>query len=108
MSKERDSLSAFYESKFKKKEYGGKAVYLNPNPGHYHQKIIRIVRKHSKSKPLKILDVGCATGYLGAELKKFGNTVYGIEIAENAAEKAKSINAFKDWENMRLHLSRRN
>jgi SAM-dependent methyltransferase len=36
-----------------------------------------------------ILDVGCATGYLGKELKLKGNKVIGLEISEKAAEEAK-------------------
>lgn len=38
-----------------------------------------------------ILDVGCASGYLGAYLKKQDNTVYGIDGNASALEKAKKI-----------------
>lgn len=35
-----------------------------------------------------ILDVGCGFGYLGKQLKKKGNTVYGIDIASEVEEQA--------------------
>lgn len=38
-----------------------------------------------------ILDVGCWEGYLGKTLKDKGNTVHGIEISGQAAEKAKKV-----------------
>lgn len=36
----------------------------------------------------RILDVGYSTGYFGAELKKNGNTVCGVEISDKAAQEA--------------------
>jgi 2-polyprenyl-3-methyl-5-hydroxy-6-metoxy-1,4-benzoquinol methylase len=80
----------FYDNKHLS-EYGKKAVYLNPNPDHYHQKIIELI-KNSGSSNLKILDVGCASGYLGAAIKSLGeHTVFGIEISEVAVKKAKKV-----------------
>jgi len=84
-------LKEYYEAKFKKRYYGEKAVYLNPDPNHYHQKILEIIKRHSKSKTIKILDVGCATGYLGAAAKMGKNYVCGIEISEKAAKEAKNV-----------------
>ena len=88
-----DVIANYYNSMFKSKNYGKRAVYLNPDPEHYHQRIIKIVKEIMLRKgiPLKILDVGCATGYLGAELKKLGNIVYGIEISKEAAKIAKNF-----------------
>ena len=40
-------------------------------------------------KNRKILDVGCATGYVGSELKEMGNYVVGIDVSEPAAQQAK-------------------
>jgi 2-polyprenyl-3-methyl-5-hydroxy-6-metoxy-1,4-benzoquinol methylase len=43
-------------------------------------------------RELRILDIGCATGYLGSKLKEMGATyVAGIEISAPAAEKAKEV-----------------
>ena len=39
----------------------------------------------TETGPLKILDVGCADGALGAELKRRGHEVHGLEIAAEAA-----------------------
>lgn len=39
----------------------------------------------------KILDIGCATGYLGRHLKEAGNKVVGIEISAPAAEEARKV-----------------
>jgi 2-polyprenyl-3-methyl-5-hydroxy-6-metoxy-1,4-benzoquinol methylase len=79
----KDTLKDFYEKKHES-EYGSEAVYLNLDLMHYHQKILEIVKTGQT-----ILDVGCATGYLGVAIKKKGNKVYGIEISEKAAKKAK-------------------
>lgn len=51
-----------------------------------HQKILNIIEENKI-----ILDVGCASGYLGKEMKKKSNKVYGIESSKIAAEKAKEV-----------------
>ena len=38
-----------------------------------------------------ILDVGCATGYVGAILNRMGNTVIGIDISASAVKKAQKV-----------------
>jgi len=53
-------------------------------PGSVHEKIISWVGSNRT-----VLDVGCASGYLGAEIKKMNNKVFGIEISAKAAEEAK-------------------
>jgi len=80
-----ESIKEFYDRKFRK-EYGTDAVYLNTDPEHYHQKILERIKKGQV-----ILDVGCATGYLGAVAKQKGNRVYGVEISEEAAKKAAEL-----------------
>jgi 2-polyprenyl-3-methyl-5-hydroxy-6-metoxy-1,4-benzoquinol methylase len=78
-------MKEFYDEKFSK-EYGTDAVYLSLDPQHYHQKILERVGNNQV-----ILDVGCATGYLGAVMKQKGNRVYGIEISDVAAKKAMKV-----------------
>lgn len=84
-------LDQYYDSKIDKGCYGEKAVYLNPDPNHYHQRILKIIKEESKNKELKILDVGCATGFLGAAVKMDKNYVCGVEISQKAAKKAKKV-----------------
>ena len=43
----------------------------------------------TEAPPLRILDVGCADGALGAELKRRGHEVHGLEISAEAAEIAR-------------------
>jgi len=91
MTDKRKEIEQFYSKKFNSKSYGRDAVYLNPDPYHYHQKIISLILGEGKGKKLKVLDVGCASGYLGAEIKLLGHYVAGIEIAPNAAEQASKV-----------------
>lgn len=56
---------------------------IDPSPFSANQQILRLVRA-----PSCVLDVGCATGYIAAELKKRGCTVYGLEISREAASEA--------------------
>lgn len=51
-----------------------------------HPKIIRYVGNHKK-----VLDVGCASGYLGKELARRGCRVVGIEIDPEAARSAAQV-----------------
>lgn len=39
----------------------------------------------------RVLDIGCARGYIGALIKERGNFVAGIEISRPAAEEAKKV-----------------
>lgn len=54
-----------------------------------HSRILNSVIKFAKARKLKILDVGCATGFLARELKKEGHQVVGIEVDKEAAKEAK-------------------
>jgi len=51
-----------------------------------HIKIIKYVGKDKR-----VLDVGCATGYLAEKLAENDNEVYGIEVDPKAAEGAKKL-----------------
>ena len=68
---------------------------------HYQDKSINYGIAHTRLKRLmalvgnisgkKVLDVGCARGYVGARIKALGNFVAGIEISEPAAREARAI-----------------
>lgn len=86
------SREVYYKNKFKHWDYSKKAVFLSSHEDHYHQQIIRIIKKETEVKgKLNILDVGCATGYLGNAVKFGKNYVCGIEISENAAKEAEKV-----------------
>lgn len=51
-----------------------------------HYSILKIIER--ETDPVRILDVGCADGYLGKVLQKKGHAVTGIESNPAAAEKA--------------------
>lgn len=68
---------------------------------YYNNKIIPFSiggRRRKKTMPMlvdihnqKVLDIGCATGYIGAVLKKQGNYVVEIDIIKKDIVKAKKI-----------------
>jgi len=39
----------------------------------------------------RVLDVGCARGYLGEKIKRLGNYVAGVEISDKAAQEARKV-----------------
>lgn len=65
--------------------YQKKALDYNISTGRLN-KILELLKY---SRHLRILDVGCATGFLGEKLRKQGNFVVGIDISEKAIQKAK-------------------
>jgi len=89
--RKKSTIQFFYNGKFASEIYGKRSVYLNLDPAHYHQKILAIIKEESKDRRIKILDVGCATGYLGFAAKMGKNYVCGIEISVTAAEEAKKV-----------------
>lgn len=65
------------------------------------RKILELVGEIKNSR---ILDIGCATGYLGTEIKNKGNHVAGIEISKQVAKEAEKVldkvytfDLQKDW-----------
>ena len=51
-----------------------------------HQQVVRAVGNNKR-----VLDVGCATGYLAQELKKRGCEVVGLDISPEAVQEARQI-----------------
>jgi len=62
---------------------------IDPSPFSANQRILEMIRRRALNEPPPtVLDVGCATGYMAAEMKRLGCAVCGIEIAEEAAREA--------------------
>lgn len=61
------------------------------NYGVSHTRLKRILSFLDGSSALRVLEVGCAAGRLGREIKKLGYYVAGIEISESAAQEAKKV-----------------
>lgn len=53
----------------------------DPRPHSSHTKIIRSIQDN-----VRVLDVGCATGYVGKELKRKNCYVVGLEISRDMAD----------------------
>lgn len=51
------------------------------------RKILELIDRNG----LRVLDVACASGYLGGKIKGAGNYVVGFEISEVAAQKARQV-----------------
>jgi 2-polyprenyl-3-methyl-5-hydroxy-6-metoxy-1,4-benzoquinol methylase len=58
------------------------------NKNNSHTIAIDFIVDRAQFRKLKILDVGCSEGYLGAFLKSLGHYVTGVELNSNAVEKA--------------------
>ena len=61
------------------------------NYGISHTRLNRILELLGNKLGQRVLEVGCATGRLGREIKKLGYYVAGVEISESAAKEAKKI-----------------
>jgi glycosyltransferase involved in cell wall biosynthesis/precorrin-6B methylase 2 len=72
-----------YERKF---DVGSeKYVHKKNDPYSSHSHIVRWVSQH---RPRRVLEVGCAGGFLSAEMKRLGCEVTGLELDERLAEQA--------------------
>ena len=69
------------------KEYYKKSIHY----GFGHTRFNRIVKMMPKGNNIKILDIGCASGRMGSELKKKGYIVWGADISGTAIEEARSV-----------------
>ena len=69
--------------------------YYNDKSVHYgigHTRLRKILDLAKNSFGGKILDIGCARGYLGRRIKEMGGKyVAGIEISQEAAQEAKTV-----------------
>lgn len=71
----------------KKTHYENKSL----NYGVSHTRLKRILALIGKEPGMKVLEVGCAAGRLGREIKKLSHYVAGVEISESAAQEAKKV-----------------
>jgi SAM-dependent methyltransferase len=55
----------------------------NYKPYGTHEVVLRLI-----PDGVRVLDVGCAAGYLGAELTNRGSTVFGVDVDEAAVKRA--------------------
>ena len=61
------------------------------NYGVSHTRLKRILFLLGSKKGQRVLEIGCAAGRLGLEIKKLDHYVAGIEISESAAKEAKKV-----------------
>jgi len=61
------------------------------NKNNSHTIAIDFLLEKANGSLLKILDVGCSEGYLGAYLKNLGHTVLGVEMNPQSAHKASEV-----------------
>jgi len=68
----------------------GNGSYLGKKDSSYYQGANRFIIQAVPSSAKRVLDIGCGEGLLGEILKSLGvKEVFGVEISEAAAEKAK-------------------
>lgn len=67
--------------------YGEKSVAY----GMSHTRLKRILELIPGDRALRVLEVGCANGRLGQEIKKLGHFVAGVEISPQAAQNARWV-----------------
>jgi 2-polyprenyl-3-methyl-5-hydroxy-6-metoxy-1,4-benzoquinol methylase len=76
----------YYDDKYRTPGYVG----LNPDPLHYHRVIIRHVLDMPDVD--RILDVGCATGYMASIIKRERDVeVVGIDVSPHALDQAADV-----------------
>ena len=61
------------------------------NYGVSHTRLERVLSLLGDKPGQRVLEVGCASGRLGREIKKLGHYVAGVEISESAANEAKKV-----------------
>ncbi len=71
----------------KEEHYQNKSI----NYGIGHTRLNRILELANNPKYHKILDVGCARGYIGRRLKEKDKSVFGIEMSTPAAVEAQKV-----------------
>jgi|TARA_B100000315_G_scaffold255046_1_gene297419 2-polyprenyl-3-methyl-5-hydroxy-6-metoxy-1,4-benzoquinol methylase/glycosyltransferase involved in cell wall biosynthesis len=55
-----------------------------------HSKVYRCIEEASQNRSMRVLDVGCSTGYLGHELRNAGHEVWGVDPSPQATAEARA------------------
>lgn len=71
----------------REEHYQNKSIHY----GIAHTRLKRILDLADDPKYRKVLDVGCARGYIGRRLKEKGKSVFGIEMSSLAAAEARKV-----------------
>lgn len=61
------------------------------NYGIAHTRLKRIMELVGKESGRRVLDIGCARGYVGSRIKSLNNYVLGIDISEMAIKEASNV-----------------
>lgn len=61
------------------------------NYGIAHTRLKRILGLVGDLSGKKVLDIGCARGYVGSRIKAMGNYVAGVDISESAIKEAEKV-----------------
>lgn len=61
------------------------------NKNNSHTVAIDFVIAHAAGRRLKILEVGCSTGYFGEALMEMGHEVWGVEVEPEPAKQAEEV-----------------
>ena len=84
-------------------EYGWKHARRHSSHDYLLPAVVGELERVSGGRPLRILDLGCGSGYVSAELARLGHTVVGIDSSADGIELAR-----REYEehlpNLRFHV----
>jgi len=84
-------------------EYGWKHAEKHSSHDYLLPAVVGEVKRVSGGRPLRVLDLGCGSGYISAELARLGHTVVGIDSSADGIELARE--AYEaDLPNLRFHV----
>jgi ubiquinone/menaquinone biosynthesis C-methylase UbiE len=75
--------------------WSGRAAEFDRGPSHgvltqtQHQAWLDLLREVAGPPPLKVLDVGCGTGFLALRMAELGHTAVGIDLSEEMLAEAR-------------------
>lgn len=65
--------------------------YKSTHYGIAHTRLKKLMNLVGNISEKKVLDIGCARGYVGSRIKALGNYVVGVDISESAAREAEKV-----------------
>ena len=75
--------------------WGGRAVGFDQGASHgvhnevQHRAWLDLLREVAGPPPLKVLDVGCGTGFLAMRMAELGHTAVGVDLSEDMLAEAR-------------------